>query len=276
MNGKMDGFNTIFLQKSTAGAENFTKADKSLANRAAFFGDGVFETMIFSNGKIRFLKEHQERLNLGLSLLKIEPFRLTVQDLENYLIQNFSQKMSLRIRWNIYRGGLGKYTPEDHQAEDLIMIQSMNRPVKIKPKAYISGKITISPSFWSHCKTLNSLPYVMANIERVEKGMDEVILLTDKGFISEAGAANVFWKKGDVFHTPSLSCNCIAGVARRKIIERLNQESIELVEGEFLVEDLMAADVIFTSNVAGIAYITFLENQSFDTKPLPLLEGVFR
>ncbi|MEX2593175.1 MAG: aminotransferase class IV [Anditalea sp.] len=269
----MHGFNTVFLQKLAK--EGFTKAESCLANRAAFFGDGVFETMIFSKGKIRFAGEHEERLNLGLNLLKIESSSVTVQELEEFIKQNFSQEKPFRIRWNVYRGGLGKYTPVGHQAVDLIIIQSLDKPDKIKPNAYISKNVSIFPSLWSHCKTLNSLPYVMANIERMEKGMDEVILLSEKGLISEAGAANVFWKKEDVFYTPSLSCNCIAGVGRRKIMEVLKNEGIDMVEGEFLVEDLMAADQVFTSNVTGIAYIACLENQFFDTKPLPLLERLF-
>lgn len=271
----MHGSNTFFFQRSTTDKERLTKADYGLANRAAFFGDGIFETMIFSKGKIRFAGEHEERLNWGLKLLKIEPSSLTVLDLEKFVTQNFTQEKTLRIRWNIYRKGLGKYTPEGHQAEDLIMIQTMDKPVKLKSKAYISKKINIPSSFWSQCKTLNSLPYVMANIERIERGMDEVILLSDKGFVSEAGASNVFWKKEDVFYTPSLSCNCIAGIGRRKIIEVLNKKSMDIVEGEFSIKDMMAADQIFTSNVTGVAYLAGLENQSFDTKPLPLLEGLF-
>jgi branched-subunit amino acid aminotransferase/4-amino-4-deoxychorismate lyase len=270
----LNGLDTLFLRKTEKGRLVETE-NNCLVNRAAYFGDGVFETMIFSKGKIRFAGEHQKRLNLGLHLLKIAPSTVTVQDLENFVKTHFSPDKTVRIRWNVYRAGLGKYTPQSHRAEDLIMIQSMDKAVKIKPKAYISKEIRISPSFWSHCKTLNGLSYVMANIERMEKEMDEVILMSNQGFISEAGTANIFWKKENTFYTPSLSCNCIAGVARRKIIDLCDKKGLSILEGEYVVEDIMAADQVFTSNVSGIAYIASLDNKSFGTKPLPLLERLF-
>lgn len=271
MDIKTNDSNTIFLQKSGV----LKKVENPPINRASLFGDGVFETMVFSKGKIRFAKEHEERLNLGLGILHIDPSSVTVQYLEEFVKKNFDGQKSLRIRWNVYRGGLGKYTPLENQAEDMIIIEVPGLPVQVKSKAYISKSITIPPSPWSHCKTLNGLPYVMANIERVERKMDEVILLSDKGFVSEAGIANIFWKKGDIYYTPSLSCNCIAGVARRKIIEVLQSEGIAVVEGEFTAKEIMDADQIFTSNVTGITYIAQLENRLFKTIALPLLGGLF-
>lgn len=270
---KMNAFRTVVFQSVQGGG--LAKVSEKLVNRASLFGDGVFETIIFSSGKIRFAREHEERLQMGLHILKIEPSGLSVLYLENFLQRTFPAQKDLRIRWNVYRGGLGKYTPESNMAEDLILVQSHSKPVKIKQKAYICRKIQVPPSCWSHCKTLNSLPYVMANIDRVEKKMDEVILLSEKGMVSEAGAANIFWKKGNDFYTPSLSCNGVAGVGRRIIMEKMKKEGVHLTTGEFQVEDLMNADMIFTSNVTGIAYIARLENQTFDTQPLHFLEGLF-
>ena len=244
-------------------------------NRALLFGDGIFETMVFKNNRIRFAKEHEERLTLGLQQLKIRPSGLRMVDLEEYVKKKFREESELRIRWNVYRGGLGKYTPINNQAQDLILVQTLEEAAKIKNKAYISKEISTSPSPWSYCKTLNSLTYVMANIERKEVGMDEVILLDIKGFVSEAGAANIFWVKDGVFYTPSLSCNCIAGVGRRKIIETLLLQDIDIVEGQFLAEELLAADQIFTSNVTGINYIENLEYRQFNSKPIPFLDRMF-
>src|SRR5690554_1632908 len=251
------------------------KIETSGLNRAMLFGDGIFETIIFWHGGIRFAKEHQERLNKGMNLLKMIPSGLTIQHIEQYIKRNFPDEKQLRIRWNVYRIGLGKYTPLDHHTKDQVLIQSLNQPSKIKKKSYISTTISISPSPWSKCKTLNGLPYVMANIEREELAMDEVILLDDKGFISEAGSANIFWVKGNVFYTPSLSCNCIAGVGRKKIIETLEEAGHTVIEGRFTVEELLEAEQVFTSNVTGIAYIAKLGSKSFLTTPLPKVEQVF-
>jgi 4-amino-4-deoxychorismate lyase len=251
------------------------ESENEKVNRAVFFGDGVFETMVYTDGRIRFAKEHGERLATGLKQLKIIPSGLSMQYLEEFLVQRFLGEKDLRIRWNVFRGGLGKYTPTSNDAKDLILVQDLDKPIKIKNRAYISKTIAISASPWSHCKTLNALPYVMANIERKEMGMDEVILLDEKGFISEAGSANIFWVKENIFYTPSLSCNCIAGVGRRIIIEGLGKAGHTLIEGRFAVEKLLDADQVFTSNVTGIAYIANLEDRSYDTRIIPEVETAF-
>ena len=244
-------------------------------NRAAFFGDGIFETMVYLNGSIRFLKEHQERLTLGMKTLKINRSGLSIERLQQFLNSRYGNKKSLRVRWNVFRGGLGKYTPLNNDATDLILVQELEAPVEVKNQSYISSAFSISASPWSHCKTLNALSYVMANIERKERGMDEVILLDDKGCVSEAGSANIFWVKNGVFYTPSLSCNCIAGVGRRKILETLEEDGHTVIEGRFTVEKLLEAEQVFTSNVTGIAYIAALEQRSYSTTPIPYLHRLF-
>ena len=245
-------------------------------NRAVLFGDGIFETMIFVEGDFRFAQEHEERRLLGMDLLKIKPGNLNLSLLRDQILEKFAPERNLRVRWNIYRGGLGRYTPQIHSAENSILIQTANPTSSRKPTAYISNWITLQPSPWSRCKTLNSLPYVMANTEREEREMDEVILLSDQGFVSESGSANIFWRKGETFYTPSLSCHCIAGVARRKIIELLQTKGRDIKIGKFLPEQLLSADQVFTSNVTGISYILEVETRTFNDSPIPYLEGLFQ
>lgn len=269
----MDDFETqLFLYSPTYGLE---EGDPLLMNRAMFFGDGIFETMVYTNGRIRFSKEHEDRLTLGLQTLKIRPSGLSIKQLEEFLRDQLADKIGLRVRWNVFRSGLGKYTPTSHDATDLIFVQDLVQTVRIKNCAYISRAIAIPSSPWSHCKTLNALPYVMANIERKELGMDEVILLDDKGFVSEAGSANIFWVKENIFYTPSLVCNCISGVGRRKIIEGLGKAGHMVIEGEFTVEELLGAEQIITSNVTGVAYIAEIGHRSYSTASIPNLERVF-
>ncbi|UCS91899.1 aminotransferase class IV [Echinicola marina] len=265
---------TVFLSPNPD--KQYHQIDQRLANRASFFGDGIFETMIFSNGKIRFAHAHEERLNIGLEKLKIYPKGLSsLKQLEGFLIKEYGKDCMLRIRWNVFRSGLGKYTPQQSATGEIIMIQAHSPGFSVKDQAYISTSIKISSSPWANCKTLNALPYVMANIERVEKHMDEVILLDDQNHISEAGAANIFWVKDGEFHTPSLNCNCIAGVGRKMIIETIKKAGKKLNIGEYNEESLLSAEQVFTSNVTGIAYIKKIKETDFDIKPISFIENIF-
>lgn len=241
-----------------------------------FFGDGLFETMIFKEGEIRFRDGHWNRITEGLQQLKINGRRLQhIGELEAFLVGQFGSHAFLRVRWNIYRSGLGKYSPQENGTDELISIQQATSPPKVKQQTFISTSITVPKSPWSHCKTLNALTYVMANIEREEKGMDEVILKDTSNFISESGIANLFWKKDGTFYTPSLTCSCIAGVSRNALIQHLNHQRIPLIEGEFTEDHLLSADQVFTTNVSGIAYLQRIEGKEFDTSPIAEAESLF-
>ncbi len=270
----MKEFKPLFITPSQS--EHFDIITGNQPDRAAFFGDGLFETMIYIDGNIRFAKAHDERLQEGLKQLHLSGKGLIqLASLETYLTNNFGMEQPLRIRRNIYRAGLGKYSPSTSEVKENFFIQTHQNPPKIKNQAFASSRVRVHHSSWSHCKTLNALPYVIAGMERMEKNMDEIILLDGQDYISEAGASNLFWVIGKNLFTPSLECGCIAGVGRAIILDHLKKSGKTVHQGKFQLKDLKKADRIFTSNVTGISHIAQFENYSYDTSPLPLVESIF-
>lgn len=270
----MVGFDTIFLYKHNDGI--WADGAEEFHNRGFLFGDGLFETMVYSNGKIRFGSEHLERLNEGLKILSIEKEGLSkLNEIENLLQEIWGNKKSLRVRWNVYRSGLGKYTPEENHVLESLQVQSLFPTPKQKEKAYFSQYVLIQKTPWSHCKTLSALHYVMANKERKSKGFDEVILNNTDGFVCEGGSSNIFWVKNGQYFTPSLNAGCIAGVGRRKIISYLKENNILVSEGLYRMDELLLSDQIFTSNVTGISYIKSIDDKVFDTQINEGLAAIF-
>ncbi|EAZ83168.1 aminotransferase class IV [Algoriphagus machipongonensis] len=245
-----------------------------ISNRGMNFGDGLFESMVFKNGEIRFSEKHEARLKKGLELLGLSEDKVDIDGLEKFLESTFGKK-SLRIRWNVFRAKSGTYTPQSSEVHQILFIKEFSKAPEIKKLAFITNEICLFPNPWSQLKTLNSLPYVLANKEREEKKMDEVILLDQRGFISEAGSANIFWKIGSEIFTPSLRCSCLAGVGRGVIIEALTAKGLELHEGSFLPEHLAKADTVWVSNAMGISYLGKIGLIEYSTKPLSFLEGLF-
>lgn len=265
VNSYVNGNNTVFLFKGKK--SNWTENPDHFHNRGFLFGDGLFETMIFSNGKLKYGGYHLERLLEGCRVLNLDFSTLSaIHLIEAELVKKFGVDLTLRVRWNIYRVGVGKYTPESESLNESLQVQAFHPSPKIKEKAIFLDSITVPKSAWSHCKTLNALTYVMANLERKNNSLDEVILCDSEKYVSEAGASNVFWIKDGTYFTPSLDCSCIAGVGRRVTIEKLKAASKIIIEGKFLAKDLLAADCIFTTNVTGVSFIRQLEGQSFQTE----------
>ncbi|MCC5935830.1 MAG: aminotransferase class IV [Lunatimonas sp.] len=268
----MNGIDTVYLEKDLSGGWLLGKQP----TRAAFFGDGIFETMVFANGSIRFGTHHQARVRDGLRVLQLRakgPNHFA--SLEQSLRNTVGSEGLWRVRWNLYRDGLGKYTPAESHIRESVYIQPFHPAPTVKRSAAISQSVKLFPTPWANCKTLNALPYVMANLERVSMGLDEILLTDAEGYLSEAGAANLFWVKEGSFYTPSLSHNCIAGVARRALIEHLDKKSIPIYEGSFFPQALKEAETAFTTNVTGISYIERFDDSVFDTSPIPSIEPIF-
>lgn len=258
MDSMMHGFDTVFLYKGHNG--DWQSNPSIFHNRGFLFGDGIFETMVFSSGEIQDKVFHEERLYKGLNLLGIDANYLNhLGALEAFLAERFGKDVTLRVRWNAYRAGAGKYTPESTDCMESLQVESFVSAPAVKNKAAVLRHILVPKLPWSSCKTLSALVYVQANLWRKEKGYDEVILLDQDGFVSEAGAANLFWVKEGKFYTPSLECACVEGVGRKKMILELRSKGINVLEGKFLPEELQGAERVFTTNVTGVSDILEIE-----------------
>ncbi|MCE7055569.1 aminotransferase class IV [Algoriphagus sp. AGSA1] len=242
--------------------------------RAMSFGDGLFETMVFDHGEIRFFDKHIKRLFEGMGVLGLKSEDIKPRELLHFLRESYPDS-KLRVRWNVVRAGKGKYTPECNEVMQTLQLSEFKAASAVKESADVSLKIHLFPTPWANLKTLNALPYVLANLERAERGLDEIILMDYRGFVSEAGASNVFWVKDEVIYTPSLSCSCINGISRQAILDQLTKKSVPFHEGEYKISELEVSDQIFVSNCTGISYLSRFRGRGLDIRPLDFLELIF-
>ena len=242
-----------------------------IPNRAMNFGDGLFETMVFDGGKIRFFDFHLERLRLGMDTLKIEGYSEAFGRLEGWIKERFAGQQ-LRVRWNVFRAGAGKFTPEINLASQTLHLQPLTCVGPVKEQAAFSEQISLYPHPWSSSKTLNALPYVLAAQEKKERGLDELILMDYRGKVAEASMANIFWRRGKKVFTPALECSCIAGVGRRAILEKIPRL---VTQGVFGTNELLSAEQVWVSNVTGVSYLEKIDSLEFSTDPWEPLAGIF-
>lgn len=266
MNSFMNEIETIY-QKSPSSKTWFCHDEITLPNRACGYGDGLFETMVWEKGGIRFFDQHLRRLTDGMKVLGLDVSMIDSAGLVSLLGSAFPSERK-RVRWDVYRDGLGKYTPEGSGVVQTLRISEFSPASLVKEKVDVSNKVQLFPTLWSSFKSLNALPYVLANQERKERGLDEIILLDYRGFIAEAGTSNIFWVKEGIVYTPSLSCSCINGVSRQVILERLDRNSTPYVEGEFELTALEGASHVFVSNCSGISYLRSFRDREFSVEPI--------
>lgn len=254
-------------------------ASLPLPNRGLYFNDGFFETLVWANGGLRYLSHHLARMRqaaeaLGLAL----PASIATADALTATLAPLAATTATaattgqRLRLQFWRGGGGLYAPETDATEWLATVQSFVANDAPVSTAGFAETVRTQLSAVSFCKGPNSLLYVLAARERQQRGIAELLLLSEQGYVAESVAAAVFWIADAQLYTPPLAAGCVAGVRRAHLLDVARQHGVQVREAYIRPAELRAADVVFTANVAGIRQLEQLEGTHLPTTAAPLLE----
>ena len=249
-------FNGKFLKES--------EAKISIYDSALMFGDMVFEMTRSFNKKQFKLKEHIERLLMGVKIFRI-PLNYTAKEIEEACYKTieandhlFSEDDEHRLMIDVSRGLLGIYENIEtlEKGPNLIIadfplkwtVSSMGNLFDEGINAVITSQRAI-PSHLMDPKIKNRsrVFYLMANIEASQfKGDNNWALLLDTdGFISEGTGDNFFIIKDNKVITPE-GRNILRGISRDYVINELCSElGLEVIEKNIEVFDVYSADEAF-------------------------------
>ncbi|MEQ9115418.1 MAG: aminotransferase class IV [Rickettsiales bacterium] len=220
----------------------------STHDRGLRFGDGLFETIRISNGKIYQWNFHIARLKKGLDILKIRNVTLhNIKDHACALIQkNHVNNGLLKIIVTAGEKSVGYSRMKNSPANIIIETNEKNILWKEPVQVIISSIPKPNPeSIPTQVKTLANLNSVLAKIEAEENNCFDGIQLDNKKYICEFSSGNIFWVKNKVLYTPSNKCPLIRGVIRNQI---LKSDGIRVNQGVFPINNLLTADEIFMTN----------------------------
>jgi branched-chain amino acid aminotransferase len=240
-----------------------TEAKISIFDSALMFGDMVFE-MTRSFNKQQFkLREHLERLYLGINILHI-PINMSIDELEKACYETieknekvFNENDEHRLMINVSRGPLGLYESVfDGKLEPTIVIADfpLKWTVAAMAPLYEEGINAIIPSQRAipaslmdpKIKNRSRLFYQMANIEVSQiKGKNNWALLLDPdGFITEGTGDNFFIIKNGEILTPE-GRNILRGISRDYIFELAKQMNIPCREANIEPYDVYESEEAF-------------------------------
>lgn len=240
-------------------------------NRGFQYNDGLFDTLIFADGRIRFLHDHLDRLRRALAVLGLSLPEAWLeeswwhQQVAFLIRENGLTAPVIRIKANVWRRPGGLFTPESDEAEILLTVSAQADQSKIIATAGIVQAAPVPYSPYCFFKGPYALHYVQAGRAKKQAGWEEGILLDDHEHISEALVSNIFWLKGPVLYTPSLETGCIAGIMRLNVLRACQMLRLEVREGFFKAPELLAADLVFTTNVTGMRAIAAIGETRFQT-----------
>jgi branched-subunit amino acid aminotransferase/4-amino-4-deoxychorismate lyase len=238
-----------------------------LPNRGLAFGDGFFETLIYRDGHLRLAADHLARMQQAAAALYLTlPAALATTEALAATLARLATANNLpaaRLRLQLWRSGGGRYTPPTNAAEWLATAEPFvpdDAPLQQVDFALDTQSIF---SLLSFCKGPQAWLYVRAAHERQQRGLDEIILCDAAGHVAEAGAAAIFWVKNDALFTPALASGCVAGVRRAAVLRAARAAGLVCQEGLYRAEELLAADAVFTANVAAVRPVQRVGTQAF-------------
>ena len=224
-------------------------------------GWGLFTTVRIVRGEAFAYERHWRRLEKDAALIRLPLIytgaRVRVQ-LQELIRANRVKEGCARIYlvWNT----VGSWKSDEKMAEVDLVIATADLPhypemVRLALREH--GRHAASPL--AGVKTISWLDSVWAAEEAKREGYDEVVLLNERGEVSECTAANIFAVRNDKVITPPLSSGCLEGVTRGVLMEIAAEAGTTVVEQAMRPEDLYAADEVFITstnrNVIGVKEI---------------------
>jgi 4-amino-4-deoxychorismate lyase len=226
--------NTIIFRGNQQ-VEHFSANDRGLA-----YGDGLFETVLVSNGELVWWPEHWQRLLSGAAHLSIS---LLDQQLLLSAIQQLITNKNCVLKIIVSRGDSGRgYAPSASPATTVLSVHPMpeqhHSPIALR---WCNTEIAQQPAL-AGIKHLNRLENVLARAEWSSPEYADGLMCDRDGAVICATSANVFIYKNQAWRTPDLSMCGIQGVARQWFlaniadvrVERLSRTDIESAEAVFL------------------------------------------
>ncbi len=234
-----------------------------------FAGWGVFSTLRVMDGVLFAFERHWARMQRDADLLRV-PFPWAPDELEGLLLRlveaNRAFDAALRVLVMRNRGTVWEGPGLARDFELVAFTAPLPRwgnPVRLGlvPEARHAG------CRFAGTKSASWAMNLVWHEEAHVQGLDEVILLNERGEVSECTSANLFATFGGEAATPPLSSGCLPGITRELLLESVRVPGIRITERTLSLEDLEKADGLFiTSTTRNLLPVASVEGLSIRTE----------
>jgi branched-chain amino acid aminotransferase len=199
-----------------------------LRDDGLYRGDGVFEVIRLYGGEPFALGDHLDRLERSAAAIELPVDRAAIERELEALLAAFGGEAQLRIL--LTRGGrrvlLTEELPERGASARLAT-------VTYSPTVILTG-----------VKSLSYGANMQATRIAQGRGADEAVLVRPDGIVLEAPTSSIFWATAaGGLRTPAISTGILESITRAQIVRTL-----EVEEGEFVVDDLLGAPEAFLAS----------------------------
>jgi branched-chain amino acid aminotransferase len=240
----------VFLNDKLVDAD---KAGISGTDSGFLYGAGLFETMRSCNGVVFSLKDHLDRLFFSAGALSINNTynREYITD-AIYKVLKANKLTDARLRLTLTGGPMSE--PEEKRKSTLLIAAAKLQPYP--PEYYKNGVLVVLSPFrqntaepiYGH-KTTSYFSRMLALKSAHQKGAAEALWFTVDNRLAEGCISNVFLVKDSKLYTPPIETPVLAGVSRKTVFQIASENSIEFIEKNLYISDVLDADEVFLTNV---------------------------
>ncbi|HXI34226.1 MAG TPA: branched-chain-amino-acid transaminase [Gemmatimonadales bacterium] len=242
----------------------------SVFDHGLLYGDGVFEGIRAYNQRVFRLERHLDRLYNSAKAVWLEiPMDKAAMGkmVEAAVVKSALQDAYIRLVVTRGVGDLGMdprkcLKPTVFCIVDTIALWPADRYEKglncMTAATPISHKETLPP----RVKSLNYLSHILAKIEGIAGGADEVIMLDSAGYVAEASGMNLFAFTEGALKTPPAYAGILKGVTREAVMELARDANYAVEEIPLNRYDLYTAqEVFFSGTAAEVVAVTKLDGR---------------
>jgi branched-chain amino acid aminotransferase len=213
-------------------------------------GWGLFTTLHIFDGIPFAFERHWKRLKKDAARTHC-PFPFEAEKVRSYLAEvieaNHVREGCARI-YAIYNQVGHWRSDESFPMVDLFLcstdLPTFRQPARLNLREH--GRHAASPL--AGVKVTSWLNNVWNFYEAQQSGFDEVVLLNERGEVSECTAANVFCVRGGRVLTPPLNSGCLEGITRSILLEIGPRAGVACEEAVLRPADLFSAEEVFISS----------------------------
>lgn len=249
-------------------------------DRAAYFGDGVYDAAAIVNRTPFAIDAHIDRFFNSFSAIKIN-FKMSKNELKELLFSLIEKVDSeqMMLYWQCSRGAhpRGHAFPPKNVEPSLMVFLT---PFTMKPMRKTMKLATVEDTRYLHCniKTINLLPNIMAAEHAQEQGCDEVIFHRGE-IVTEGCHSNILIIKDGVLYSHPADNFILPGITRKHLLELAPKAGLVAREEKFTLAELLAADEVLTTSSGALCNAAETVDGKRvggkDTKALELLQKAY-
>jgi len=249
----------------------------SALDRGFLYGYGLFETVRSYGGRVFRLDRHLARLmhsaeELGLAS-QLDPVELE-RAIYRTLEANETPDARIRLTIGAGEGERELSPPTSGEVTTMVVVEKLTVPAHLYEEGVTAATVNTRRNSQSPLPAIKSLNYLEGLIARAEAaalGVDEAIMLNDKGFLSEGSSSNLFLVVAGRLVTASLDSGILPGVTREAVLELGRDLGVETMEGQIPPSELLRAEEVFlTTSVRELLPVVVVDGKAVgDGKPGP-------